>query len=91
MDGWTIFVVAIIILWIASRFKQLRMEPPTPGTSTHSDEAEILELRQNLRRKVLHDEEKIDRLIEAERKRTPNASLIHLMRSAIERWERDNQ
>jgi hypothetical protein len=39
----------------------------------------------------MYDEGKIDRLIEAERQRMPNASLAQLMRSAIERWERENR
>jgi hypothetical protein len=40
---------------------------------------------------TLHDEAKIDRLIEAERERTPGASLVQLMRSAIERLRRHNR
>src|SRR5579871_6618257 len=53
------------------------------------------ELRQDLRRKVLYDEAKIDRLIEFERdelkrKGQPEETIEDLMGRAIERWERDN-
>jgi hypothetical protein len=48
-------------------------------------------LRQNLRLKFMYDEIKIDRAIAHERQRAPNADINQLMRSAIERWERDNR
>jgi hypothetical protein len=48
-------------------------------------------LRQNLRVKFLYDEAKIDRVIEFERQRSPGSDINQLMRSAIERWERDNR
>jgi hypothetical protein len=60
------------------------------GMPSHSNEHELAGLRQNLRLKVLYDEAKIDRLIQAERDRAPNAGLAELMRNAIDRWERDN-
>jgi len=48
------------------------------------------ELRQNLRLKFMYDEEKVDRAIATERERDPGAGEEELMRSAIQRWERDN-
>jgi hypothetical protein len=48
-------------------------------------------LRQNLRLKLGYNEPAIDRLIELERERLPDASLPVLMQAAIERWERDNR
>ncbi len=56
-----------------------------------ADDGEIAELRQNLRLKLMYDEARIDRLIDAERERCPQASLAQLMRTAIGRWERDNR
>jgi hypothetical protein len=52
-------------------------------------------LRQDLRRKVLYDEAKIDRLIEFEReelarKGQREEAVEDLMERAIARWERDN-
>ena len=64
--------------------------PISPSASVRSDDSEIADLRQTLRVMTLHDESKIDRLIEAERERTPSASLVQLMRSAIERLRRHN-
>jgi hypothetical protein len=46
--------------------------------SARSDDSEIADLRQTLRVMTLHDEAKIDRLIEAERERTPGAGLVQL-------------
>jgi hypothetical protein len=51
----------------------------------------MAELRQNLRIKAGWDEARVDRLIQLERERMPNAPLRQLMESAIERWERDNR
>jgi hypothetical protein len=65
--------------------------PIPPIASVPSDDSEIADLRQTLRVMTLHDEAKIDRLIEAERERTPGASLVQLMRSAIERSRRHNR
>src|SRR4051812_21897823 len=48
-------------------------------------------LRQNLRVKLLHQDEKMDAAIAFERERNPSASEEQLMKAAIERWERDNR
>jgi hypothetical protein len=58
----------------------------SPGSPTL-----IVKLRQNLRLKVMHDEAKVDRLIDFERKYNPNGSEAELMQAAIDRWERDNR
>jgi hypothetical protein len=52
---------------------------------------ELAALRQNLRVKCGHDEAKVDRLIEAERRRVPEAPEVKLIQAAIDRWERDNR
>jgi hypothetical protein len=70
------------------RFAQV---PTSPSASVRSDDSEIADLRQTLRVMTLHDEAKIDRLIEAERQRTPGASLVELLRNATERLRRDNR
>jgi hypothetical protein len=61
-----------------------RASAPRPG-------ADAAALRQDLRLKCTYDEAKIDRLIDAERERTPRASLEELMQAAVARWERDNR
>jgi hypothetical protein len=48
-------------------------------------------LYQELLRKAGGNQALADRLIEFERRRTPNASQEELVRSAIERWERDRR
>jgi hypothetical protein len=48
-------------------------------------------LRQNLRLKLGYNELAIDRLIQLEREKLPDASLQTLMEAAIERWERENR
>jgi hypothetical protein len=47
-------------------------------------------LYQDLLRKVRFNGSAADRLIEYERKQSPQASRLELIQSAIERWERDN-
>ena len=59
------------------------------AAGARSPEAEAL--RQNLRVKLLHQEDKIDAAIAFERERNPAASEEQLMKAAIERWERDNR
>ncbi len=49
------------------------------------------ELYANLLTKSLGDKERVERLIEYERKRIPNASKEDLLHNTIDRWERDNR
>src|SRR4051794_14686085 len=98
---WTAIgvVVGVLATWLvmrslraAPREAERSVQPAiSPTAPVRSDDSEVVGLRQNLRLKVMYDEAKIDRLIEAERQRTPGANLAQLMRSAIERWERDNR
>lgn len=69
-------------LLVVEEFKK-----PTSAT----DSSEIARLRQNLRSKTLNNETLVDRLIQAERDRMPEASEVDCYRAAIERWERDNR
>ncbi len=69
---------------------------PSPREPPNCEEPRREALRQNLRIKVTHDEEKIDRLIEIERselkrKGQLDATVEDLMERAIERWERENR
>ena len=99
-DVWYVFgflfalVVAGLVLKWWRRRKRHRLTLPRPTihfTPGQTRAENIANLRQNLRIKVGWDETKIDRLIDLERERMPNASLQVLMESAIERWERDNR
>ena len=56
-----------------------------------TEELRIKELYRNLLIKNLHDKEVVNRLIEFERNRNPNATKAELLQSAIDRWERDNR
>jgi hypothetical protein len=104
MGGPGVWIAIGIVAGVLATLLILRARRPTPAnrvpltaamtrssTPVSSEESEVGDMRQNLRLKVMYDEEKIDRLIEAERRRTPDASLAQLMRGAIERWERDNR
>ena len=48
-------------------------------------------LYQDLLRKVNYDRDTVERLLEFERRFTPEARRINLLHSAIQRWERDNR
>ena len=50
-----------------------------------------VELRRNLMLKVGHDKNKVERLLEYEKRRHPNFSEVELYRAAIESWEDDNR
>src|SRR5262249_44116870 len=87
-----------VYLLTHSRPKPRRQEETVHATAldaileSQDQEANLREnLRQNLRVKFMHDEEKINRAIEAERERAPNASEVELLQAAIYRWERDNR
>lgn len=49
------------------------------------------ELYQDLYAKVGHDHEIVERLVEFERRKTPEATRTTLLKNAIRRWERDNR
>jgi hypothetical protein len=88
------FVLALYLTWgrMPPKRRSSASPPLMSKEEVQRDDAELIAaLRQNLRLKVGHDEEKIDRLIDLERERLPNAPLQTLMASAIERWERDNR
>ncbi len=65
--------------------------PPAGDVPALDAGGEVAALRQNLRVRLLYDEAKIDRLIAAERERSPQDSLAQLMRTANERLDRENQ
>jgi hypothetical protein len=65
--------------------KGLEQEPAA------SEQETVAQLRQDLRRKFLHDEEKVEQAIAFERERQPQAGEVDLLRAAIHRWERDNR
>lgn len=94
-----LYLVALLILVIigAAYFvKRQKRRPslvqvPPPKGKQVADPATLSSLRQNLRLKVSYNEATIDRLIELEREKLPDAPLQTLMEAAIERWERDNR
>ena len=82
------------LVYLRKRRKPRIFLPPEfyPTVQREAENPALLaSLRQNLRLKVAYDEEKIDRLIDLERQRLPNASLRALMEAAIEKWERDSR
>jgi len=63
---------------------------PAPALTGDTQTIEDI-LLQNLLSKVFEDRETAERLINFERTSSPQASRVDLIRSAIERWERNNQ
>jgi hypothetical protein len=57
----------------------------------HWSNGEDKRLYQDLVIKARYDHDRVERLIEYERRRTPSASRKELIKSAIDRWERDNR
>lgn len=51
---------------------------------------ELAQLKQDLRLKFLHDEQRMKDAVELERQRNPHGSEVELYKAAIYRWERDN-
>ena len=90
--------VLAIVVWRLSgwwfRRKRPRVSLPSPKihySPQPTGSERVTGLRQNLLRKVSWDEAVMERLIEFERGKLPNAPLHTLFESAIERWERDNR
>jgi hypothetical protein len=96
--GWIVLgvvggvVLTLAVLWLIRRptgsWAGVKAGAPTPPSA---DAGEVARLRQNLRLKTLHNEDLIDRLVQAERERTPGVSEVECYRAAVERWERDNR
>lgn len=85
-------VLIVILVYIALRPKLGATTKPVGISGPKVANPAVIEsLRQNLRLKTGYNEPLIDRLIQFERERVPNAPLQTLMESAIERWERDNR
>jgi hypothetical protein len=84
-----LFVVLMIIIAIVAAVLWSRQK--SKGATVTTSSAGVAPLRQNLRLKVMYDEEKIDRLVEFERQRNPRGTDADWYRAAIERWERDNR
>ena len=61
------------------------------GQTNTSGDPKLEGLRQNLRVKLLYQEDKVDAAIAFERERNPTATMEESMKAAIARWERDNQ
>jgi len=66
-----------------------RNAPIAPSPIQHDARTEQLE--RNLRTKCFGDKGKMERLIQYEATRAPNASRATWIQNAIERWERDNR
>jgi hypothetical protein len=87
-------VLVCVILYLLLKRSKVpgpRSLPKPQARAIPANQELIGRLRQNLRLKVLYDEDKIDRLIDFERHRNPKGSEADLMQSAIERWERQNR
>ena len=97
-------ILAVAALVIVMLRRRMKPHPTFAGADTYrklmgvdtadtksAGDPEAHVLRQNLRVKLLYQEDKIDAVIEFERERDPSASTNQLMRAAIARWERDNR
>jgi hypothetical protein len=95
-----IAAVVVLLIWRVKRqpknfagadvYRSLMGVPASTGVAQAND-PNLESLRQNLRLKLLYQEDKIDAAIEYERERNPSATLEECMKAAIARWERDNK
>jgi|GEM_PF-6796262 len=69
----------------------LGIDSPVARTAAPLPGNRAADLRQNLRVKMLYDEEALNRAISLERERSPQSSEEDLIQTAIERWERQNR
>ena len=69
-------VVVVVGIWLFAK----RSSQPRRATAYNK-----------LRRRAMGDQALVERLIEMERQRHPNASEARLIQYALERWERDNR
>ncbi|HZS10128.1 MAG TPA: hypothetical protein VFD58_35200 [Blastocatellia bacterium] len=83
--GTIIFLTLILLILLAALVAAIAFLRPKQGAAGADDSYN------KLLRKSLGDPVQVERLIEAERKRHPNATRERLMRHAIERWESHNR
>jgi hypothetical protein len=99
IGGGAVGVIVVVVLLIARGKRKpvagaavyRELMGAGTGSSASAESPRLQELRQNLRVKLLYQEDKVDAAIQFERERNPSASLEQLMVAAIERWERDNR
>ena len=64
---------------------------PYPAEQVFGDALDQAELYNDLLRKVGGDHDAAERLIDFERRQSPNATRKEWLQSALQRWERDNR
>lgn len=75
---------------IGNFFRQL-VGKPHPAEELFNQSLKQAALHNDLLQKVGGDREAVERLIEFERQRLPNANRTTWLQNAIRRWEKDNQ
>jgi hypothetical protein len=74
---------------IGNFFRQLTGKPH-PAEELFNQSLKQAALHNDLLKKVGGDRETVERLIEFERQRLPNANRVTWLQNAIQRWEQDN-
>ena len=97
VTGIVVVLCVVVSIWYF-RGKKMRLGKKSisemiamPEESNPTASIEISSLIQNLKTKCLHDEETVNRLINAEQEFNPTGSKADWIRAAVERWERDNR
>ena len=90
------FVPGIVAHIAFEKFRQQRVAnrssfSPSKISQMFTTSQKSDELYRTLLKKTMGDRATVERLLEFERKRTPNANREQLLRSAIERWQHDNR
>ncbi len=67
------------------------VRPTGLDTAVPMEAAYTIELRANLKQKVLGNEAVVERLIQYERAKDPNGHMELWVKAAIDRWEHDNR
>lgn len=77
-------------LWIDSMIRKLRREPHV-AEDLFSGALQQASLFNDLLRKVGGDRSVVERLLEYEREKHPNATRLTCLQNAIDRWEQENR
>lgn len=80
MNGLMILLVLLAVIVVGIWLFAKRSPQPRQGTAYDK-----------LRQRAMGDQALVERLIEMERQRHPDASEARLIRYALERWKRDNR
>ncbi|MFB2836793.1 hypothetical protein [Floridanema evergladense] len=88
-------IFAVILILLLAKYVTKESSKTGIGTKTqlykNSSSDKETQLYKKLLQKSQGDRKQVERLIDYERRRSPNSSRAELLQSAIDRWERDRR